>query len=523
MVLDRALERRFLLLLLRNYILAVSIAIVGVCGSFVFLAFQMPLSSRMILTVIGTFSLGVMFAAEFVTFLRQSRPIRLVFQREQPSLEEIQTAFEFLRKFPVYGVLRVMGPHWLGLALPGLSLLYIAKQFHILQLTNTELFLELVASFCVASMHALLEFYLTIRACQGVLSHVNTYSKQTFGLDLSLRDDPVIHIRTMYTVSALLIGVLPLLLFTGVAQYHLVYQLHFPLGNMVQWAGMFVLAGVAFSLSGALLLSRTVELPVSQLQVAMREVAAGQLQIEVGNIYIDEFSSLVGGFNTMVRFLNERDTVNAQLLESFLTVLSTALDARDPNTAGHSVRVARYATEIACRCGMTQEQIDIVRNSAILHDIGKIGVRDYVLLKEDKLTDDEFAQIKLHPVIGEQILAQIEPREPMLPLLPGVRSHHERYDGNGYPDGLAGETIPLVGRLLAVADAFDAMTSDRPYRKGMSVAQAVSIIEDGAGSQWDPIFANEMVTWMQDVEDLGTLHSEQEVAVFTSPRERNVD
>ncbi|GJM77087.1 hypothetical protein HMSSN036_93030 [Paenibacillus macerans] len=112
-----------------------------------------------------------------------------------------------------------------------------------------------------------------------------------------------------------------------------------------------------------------------------------------------------------------------------------------------------------------------------------------MLLKEGRLTDEEWEQIKQHPVLGEAILKQIEPADAMAPFLPGVRSHHERYDGKGYPDGLAGEDIPLFGRIIAVADAFDAMTSDRPYRKGLEPNQALEILEQGRGSQWDPHYA----------------------------------
>lgn len=139
--------------------------------------------------------------------------------------------------------------------------------------------------------------------------------------------------------------------------------------------------------------------------------------------------------------------------------------------------------------GLSGQELDDLRKSALLHDIGKIGVRDSVLFKEEALTDEEFLQIQSHTVLGENILRQIEPADKMAPYLGGVRSHHERYDGLGYPDGLAGTNIPLHGRIIAVADAYDAMTSDRPYRKGMDHERALGILEQGRGSQWDPEFA----------------------------------
>lgn len=501
MLLDLAIERRFLFLLLRNYLIAVLIAVFGIGGVVLFLTLQL-FKNRTMLFEIAAISLLVMFIAELITFWAQSQSIRKVFRIGAPDLSQARTSYEYVRKFPIYGVARIMGPHWLGLVVPGVFLLVIARSVGDLDVTNTQLFLVVIASFCVASMHALLEFHLTIRACQPILSHVNLYTKSSYGVDLSLRDDVVVHVRAMYTFSVLLIGVLPLLLFTAISQYRLVYQLHYPAGNMIKWGVAFVIAGILFSLAGALLLSRAVELPVFQLQRGMSHVASGQLDIEIDNIYVDEFARVVAGFNTMVQFLNERDAVNQQLLESFLTVLSTALDARDPYTAGHSVRVAQYAESIARRVGLSTEDIDDIRKAAILHDVGKIGVQDYVLMKNGKLTDEEYAQIKRHPVIGEEILGQIEPQSAIRPLLAGVRSHHERYDGNGYPDGLAGEEIPLFGRLLAVADAFDAMTSDRPYRSGMSVSEAVSIIRDGAGTQWDPTFAMAMVDLASGVDDV---------------------
>lgn len=515
MVLDKDIARRFLLVLLRNYVFAAAIAVIGIGSAFVFISVDVSLAGRFVVSGIGAIAFMIMICAELVTFQIQSKPIRQIFSAEDPSLAEVSRAYEFLRKFPIYGVLRIMGPHWLGLAIPGLSLMYIVSRLHFhLHASNMSILLEFIATFCVACMHALLEFFLTMRACQSMLLHVNTYAKSKFGQDLSRREDLVIHVRTTFTVSAILIGTLPLLLFTGVTQYHLVTQLSEPWGNYIAWAGFFLGTGLLFSSLGAILISRAVEAPIQRLQTGMRLVADGQLDVQVDNVYIDEFSRLVAGFNTMVQFLKERDQVNAQLLESFLTTLATALDARDPYTAGHSVRVARYSVEIAKRAGLSSDDVTIVRNSAILHDVGKIGVRDSVLLKDDRLTDEEYAQIKRHPVIGERILRQIEPKEPILPLLPGVRSHHERVDGFGYPDGLVGDDIPQLGRILAVADAFDAMTSDRPYRKGMTKDQAISIIESGAGTQWDPRYAKIMVDWMQTVESITTLHPESDIAVL---------
>lgn len=183
------------------------------------------------------------------------------------------------------------------------------------------------------------------------------------------------------------------------------------------------------------------------------------------------------------------------MVDSYFATLAAALDARDPYTAGHSLRVAEYAVKIGQLAHLSEERIDELRKSALLHDIGKIGIRDAVLLKEGRLTEEEWEQVKQHPVLGEAILKQVEPADAMAPYLPGVRSHHERYDGGGYPDGLAGEEISLFGRIIAVADAFDAMTSDRPYRKGLERDQAIEILEQGRGTQWDPYFAELFVQY----------------------------
>jgi HD-GYP domain-containing protein (c-di-GMP phosphodiesterase class II) len=174
--------------------------------------------------------------------------------------------------------------------------------------------------------------------------------------------------------------------------------------------------------------------------------------------------------------------------------LAEAVDAKDRYTRGHSQRVAEYAKELAQACGFDAGFVELVYVAGTLHDVGKIGVPDEVLNKTSRLTEGEFAQIKLHPELGERIVAQIpELRD----TLPGIRSHHERYDGRGYPDGLAGEAIPLIARILTVADAFDAMTSDRSYRLGMSEAHAISQIAEGAGTHFDPDLAQRFVVLMR--------------------------
>lgn len=178
-----------------------------------------------------------------------------------------------------------------------------------------------------------------------------------------------------------------------------------------------------------------------------------------------------------------------------IRALAAAVDAKDPYTHGHSDRVARYAADLAAYLGASASEVELVLRSGTLHDVGKIGVPDAILKKPGRLDDDEFKMMQAHPVLGELIVNKV----PQLhDLLPGVRFHHERYDGKGYPDGLAGENIPRLARFLAVADTYDAMTSDRPYRKGLDQAIALAEIEKGAGTQFDPIFARAFAEMMRE-------------------------
>lgn len=170
------------------------------------------------------------------------------------------------------------------------------------------------------------------------------------------------------------------------------------------------------------------------------------------------------------------------LLTSVIRAMVSAIEAKDQYTRGHSDRVALYGRALAEQLGLSDNYQEKIYLSGLLHDVGKIGVSDATLRKPGKLTDEEFEEIKKHPDEGWAILNDIEQ---LRDILPGVLYHHERIDGRGYPDGLRGLDIPLDGRILAVADAYDAMTSDRPYRQGMPVEKADSILREGAGTQWD--------------------------------------
>ncbi len=173
----------------------------------------------------------------------------------------------------------------------------------------------------------------------------------------------------------------------------------------------------------------------------------------------------------------------AELYLGTIKSLALAIDAKDQYTHQHILRVQRYAVAIAKQIGLTGDALEAVNTGALLHDIGKLGVPDYILLKPGRLTDEEFAKIKKHPAIGAAILEAVNFPWPVLPV---VKSHHERWDGTGYPDGLRGEDIPLSARILAVADVYDALTSSRSYRSAWTPDAALEEIRRNAGAQFDP-------------------------------------
>jgi putative nucleotidyltransferase with HDIG domain len=166
----------------------------------------------------------------------------------------------------------------------------------------------------------------------------------------------------------------------------------------------------------------------------------------------------------------------------FVGSLAQALDARDAYTAGHSRRVSEYSCAIARAMNLPPEMLEKIRVGALLHDVGKIGISDLVLQKPGRLTPEEEELIRQHPVIGKKILANVEGLDPYLNI---VELHHENWNGTGYPHGLKQTDIPLDARIVKVADAYDAMTSDRPYRRGMDHVQALAILEGAAGVEMD--------------------------------------
>ncbi|MCR5608336.1 MAG: HD domain-containing protein [Lachnospiraceae bacterium] len=196
--------------------------------------------------------------------------------------------------------------------------------------------------------------------------------------------------------------------------------------------------------------------------------------------------------------IHRKNVEKEHMLINIVETLAGTIDAKDQYTKGHSSRVADYAREIAKRAGYNETELNDLYIMGLLHDIGKIGIPDTIINKNGKLTKEEYDMMKKHPVIGSRILQNMKEKTGMDI---GARSHHERYDGNGYPDGISGKEIPEQARIIAVADAYDAMTSYRSYRDPMTQERVRKEIENGRGTQFDPYFAKIMLEMIDDDKD----------------------
>jgi HD-GYP domain-containing protein (c-di-GMP phosphodiesterase class II) len=266
------------------------------------------------------------------------------------------------------------------------------------------------------------------------------------------------------------------------------------------------LAAVLLTLAIGVWLARLITRPVQRLVEATRLVSAGDLDHEAPVTTHDEIGELTQSFNQMTRSLKEKGAslrvAMAQLQDTYLMTieaLAAAVEARDPYTHGHTQRVEEYAVIMARALDCSEEEISAIRRASVLHDIGKIGIEDVILRKQGRLEPDEELRMQRHPVIGVDMLHGIDFLEPVLPL---VRHHHERWDGNGYPDQLHADEIPLGARILAVADALDAMTSDRPYRAARTFEYAKTEILKGSGTHFDPEVVTVFIKSQRAIEDL---------------------
>lgn len=216
-----------------------------------------------------------------------------------------------------------------------------------------------------------------------------------------------------------------------------------------------------------------------------------------GGEFLEDELFLLENLSSQIAMALENSRLRKNAEKSYfetVIALATAVDSRDEYTIGHSKQVTKYAVAIAKNMGLTENDIDILRDAALLHDIGKIGMPDDLLRNTDELTKDEKDLVWKHPVTGENIL---KPVESLSKLCPIVRHHHERYDGKGYPDGLQGKDIPLLARIIMLADSYDAMRSDRSYQKGRSTEKAIAEIKKCSGSQFDPLCVKTFVEYLE--------------------------
>ncbi|MGA2716504.1 MAG: HD domain-containing phosphohydrolase [Bryobacteraceae bacterium] len=242
-----------------------------------------------------------------------------------------------------------------------------------------------------------------------------------------------------------------------------------------------ILVALLFSVLSSQNIVEPITAMISHLQ---RSESTGLLPEFTGDLSpIREIRELTSSFNRAAGAIREaRQSLQRAYLE-FVGSLASALDARDRYTSGHSGRVSELSCATAMALGVSGDELNDIRIGALLHDIGKIGISDIVLQKPGKLTAEEFAIVKQHPEIGRRILEGVQG---FAAYLPAVELHHENWDGTGYPRGESGETTPLAARIIHVSDAYDAMTTDRPYRDGMTHDEAIAILRRFAGSQFDP-------------------------------------
>lgn len=260
-------------------------------------------------------------------------------------------------------------------------------------------------------------------------------------------------------------------------------------GEMRRKTWLISLAFALFALAVGSVLARQLTLPLLNLVSAAKKISAGDFSTRVETKNITEIGTLGETFNVMSDKLEEHIAElaraaeeNRELFVGTVKALAAAIDGKDRYTRGHSERVCRVSVAIGQRLGMGEEELETLRISALLHDVGKIAIDDAILKKPAALTDEEYEIMKTHPKAGYKIMSQIPA---MKDFLPGMYMHHEMVNGQGYPQGLKGEEIPLQAKIVSVADTFDAMTIDRPYSKGMTLPEALDRIRSFVGTRYD--------------------------------------
>lgn len=243
-----------------------------------------------------------------------------------------------------------------------------------------------------------------------------------------------------------------------------------------------LIMGIILSLFLGLLISGGITSRVRKLSIGARHISNGDLRYRIAIKGSDEISELARAFNQMASSLA---ISRRKLLTYFYRVVQSLvriLEAKDHYTRGHSERVAEYAEKIAQKMGFPEEKVELIKEAALLHDIGKLGIQEDILNKKGKLTEQEWLEVQKHPALGEDILEPVFLTKEMLEM---IRSHHERFDGQGYPDKIKGENISIFAAIASVADSFDAMTSQRAYRQALSKQEAIAELEKNKGTQFN--------------------------------------
>ncbi len=275
------------------------------------------------------------------------------------------------------------------------------------------------------------------------------------------------------------------------------YLLYRERGHLPAWtaAAFGVAIVVALAVSGYV--AGRLTHPLRECVRGALEIARGRFGSQVDVTVHNEIGDLAYTFNHMSRELASYDGENRRLIAALergyvdtIRSLASAIDAKDPYTRGHSERVAMLAVEIGRELGLPDSDLHTLEFGGILHDIGKIGVPEAILQKRAHLDPSETALVRAHPTIGAEIVGGVEFLQH---ALPAIRSHHERWDGTGYPDGLAGEAIPRLARVINAADTWDACSSDRPYQEKMTPAQVIRILRELKGRQIDPAVHDALV------------------------------
>ncbi|MFC4735364.1 HD domain-containing phosphohydrolase [Bacillus daqingensis] len=470
----------------RSYVIGSTAALFCAVSLIVFHTSRLSAGELYIVLLILSVSIPVMLLAEWYAFKRDTTSLRKLTFESTP--EAWQAAAKETLYFPIACVKRVMLPHFIGISLPAASLTWMAILMDLLTFSPLYILLAVIAGLLIAGLHAMIEFFLVypLSVKLAAVLHEQAPVPSSIVHDRSLF---VTSFRRKLIASLVFTSAFPVLMLLLSLQVRRMSGVTESIIEFWTWASVLVLITAGTAWAGAWLLYRHLLTPLSKLHEGFRRVKEGDWA-PVQSLFGDEFDELSNGFNAMISGLERREKRNRELLQNVFSFFAAALDARDEYTAGHSRRVASYAVSIAKEAGFSESEQDLVYKAGLLHDVGKIGVPDAILLKKGKLTEAEFAAMKKHPEIGEQMLIEANLPAEWIGVLPGVRHHHERMDGTGYPDGLQGMEIPILGRLLAVADSFDAMTSDRPYVKGISVQQALLAIEEGKGRQFDPRFAD---------------------------------